>query len=44
MAGLLSHLSLEQVRDALAYYDLYPARVDEDIARNEQAIVKFLGR
>jgi uncharacterized protein (DUF433 family) len=33
----LSHLSHEQVQAALDYYRATPARVDEDIARNERA-------
>ena len=44
VARLLSHLSLEQVRDALAYYALYPERVDEDILTNQQATAEFRGQ
>jgi uncharacterized protein (DUF433 family) len=31
-------LTPEQIRGALDWYILHPARVDEDIARNEQAL------
>ena len=33
-AAMFPQLTLEQVREALAYYRDFPARVDEDIARN----------
>ncbi len=38
----LPHLSMEQIRAALAYYDEQPALVDEDIARQKEAIKKIL--
>ena len=44
VAWSLPHLSLEQVRGALAYYRLHPERVDEDIALNEQALAEHEGR
>ena len=34
---LLCHLSEEQIQGALDYYAAHPARVDEDIERNERA-------
>ena len=42
IASSLPHLSLEQVRGALAYYRLHPERVDEDIARNERAMAEVM--
>ena len=33
-AAMFPQLTVEQVREALAYYRDFPARVDEDIARN----------
>ena len=33
-AAMFPQLTLQQARDALAYYEKHPARVDEDIARN----------
>jgi uncharacterized protein (DUF433 family) len=38
----LSHLSLEQIRAALTYYDQEPDLVDEDIARQREAIRQIL--
>lgn len=38
----LSHLSMEQIRAALAYYDEEPDVVDEDIARQREAIREIL--
>src|SRR5262245_53447045 len=34
---LLPHLTLEEIRCALRYYEASPARVDEDIERNARA-------
>jgi uncharacterized protein (DUF433 family) len=34
----LPQLSREQIKGALAYYHAHPARVDEDIARNEATL------
>lgn len=38
----LEHLSLEQIRAALAYYDEDPSLVDEDIARQQETIREIL--
>ena len=38
----LPHLSMEQIRAALAYYDEEPDVVDEDIARQREAIREIL--
>ncbi len=40
----LSHLSREQVEGALDYYARFPARVDEDIARNVRALEEWQSR
>ena len=44
IAQLLEHLTLEQVQMALKYYQLYPRRVDDDLARNERALAEYQGR
>src|SRR3954452_7008496 len=38
------HLTVEQIRGALDYYAAYPARVDEDIATNAQALAELQNR
>jgi uncharacterized protein (DUF433 family) len=38
------HLTVEQIRGALDYYAAYPARVDEDIATNAQALAELQSR
>ena len=38
----LEHLTIEQIRAALAYYDEQPELVDEDIARQNEAYRKIL--
>jgi hypothetical protein len=38
------HLSREQIDAALHYYEECPELVDEDIARQEEAIAKILSR
>lgn len=38
----LSHLSLEQIRAALDYYDAEPELVDEDTERQKQALREIL--
>lgn len=38
----LPHLTIEQIQAGLAYYDEQPELVDEDIARQKEAIKKFL--
>jgi uncharacterized protein (DUF433 family) len=43
IARLLPHLTLEQLRGALAYYALYPQRIDEDIALDKQALADLQG-
>jgi uncharacterized protein (DUF433 family) len=35
-------LTPEQIRGALDWYILHPARVDEDIVRNDQALAELL--
>ena len=40
---LLSHLTREQVQGALDYYAACPARVDEDIERNDRAWAEHHG-
>jgi uncharacterized protein (DUF433 family) len=37
----LEHLTIEQIRAALAYYDEQPELVDEDIARQREAFLKI---
>jgi uncharacterized protein (DUF433 family) len=37
-------LTPEEIRSALDWYIVHPARVDEDIARNEQALSEFARR
>jgi uncharacterized protein (DUF433 family) len=44
VVAALSHLTREQVRGALDYYTRYPARVDEDMARNARALAEWQGR
>jgi uncharacterized protein (DUF433 family) len=39
----LGHLSSQQLAGALDYYQQHPARVDEDIARNDQAWAELQG-
>ena len=40
----LSHLTIDELRGALGYYASYPARVDEDIARNDRAWAELQSR
>jgi uncharacterized protein (DUF433 family) len=44
LAELLPHLTVEEIRGALAYYALAPARVDEDIARNAKTLAELQSR
>jgi uncharacterized protein (DUF433 family) len=37
-------LTPDEIRAALDWYIVHPARVDEDIARNEQALKELTGR
>jgi uncharacterized protein (DUF433 family) len=41
---LLPHLTLEAIRGALDYYKRCPARVDEDIRRNAEALAALQAR
>ncbi|MBI3965801.1 MAG: DUF433 domain-containing protein [Chloroflexi bacterium] len=43
-AAYFSHLSPEQVRDALEYYIVHPERVDEDQRLNQAAWRRLTGR
>jgi uncharacterized protein (DUF433 family) len=38
------HLTHEQIRGALDYYDRFPARVDEDFERNARALAEVQQR
>ena len=40
---MLNMLTREQIQAALDYYAAHPARVDEDIARNERAFAELTG-
>jgi uncharacterized protein (DUF433 family) len=40
-AAMFPHLSRQQVRAALDYYILHPARIEEDILRNKQALAEL---
>jgi uncharacterized protein (DUF433 family) len=42
-AAMFPHLSQEQVRGALDYYEAHPARVDEDIAWNARVLAALQG-
>jgi uncharacterized protein (DUF433 family) len=44
VAALLPHLRREEIEGALAYYSASPQRVDEDFARNAQALAELQGR
>jgi len=44
IADELPQLSRAQIEDALAYYRAHPARVDEDIARNEATLANLRAR
>ena len=37
-------LTREQIRDALAYYQAHPVRIDEDIARNARTWAELTAR
>jgi uncharacterized protein (DUF433 family) len=39
-AAMFPQLTMEQVQEALAYYRDFPARVDEDIARNARVLAE----
>ena len=43
-AAMLPQLTSEEIRGALAYYHDHPARVDEDIARNAEALAETPSR
>jgi uncharacterized protein (DUF433 family) len=43
-AAAFPHLTADQVRGALDYYAKYPARVDEDAARNARALAEVQAR
>jgi len=43
-AAAFRHLTREQVQGALDYYAQYPARVDEDEARNARALAEVQRR
>ena len=42
--AMYPQLSREQVEAALAYYQTYPARVDEDFARHGRALAELQAR
>jgi uncharacterized protein (DUF433 family) len=42
--AMYPQLTVDQVRGALAYYEDYPARVDEDIRTNTEAFAAFQRR
>ena len=44
VAAMLPQLTLEEIRGALAYYEAFPARVDEDIATNAAALAEIQAR
>ena len=44
LADLYPHIGKERIQGALDYYDKYPARVDEDIERNERAWAEIIER
>ena len=44
LVALYPHISREQVQGALDYYAAHPARVDEDIERNERAWEEIIER
>ncbi|HZS03144.1 MAG TPA: DUF433 domain-containing protein [Chloroflexota bacterium] len=41
---LLPHLTMEELRGALDYYERHPERVDEDIERNDRAWAELQSR
>jgi uncharacterized protein (DUF433 family) len=44
MAEMWPHVSKERIQGALDYYARHPARVDEDIERNERAWAELIER
>jgi uncharacterized protein (DUF433 family) len=44
MHEMWPHVSQERIQGALDYYGRYPARVDEDIERNERAWAELIER
>jgi uncharacterized protein (DUF433 family) len=44
VAGYFPQLSREQIDAALAYYESFPARVDEDIVTNNRAYADLVAR
>lgn len=44
VAAMLPQLTLAEIRGALAYYETFPARVDEDIATNAAALAEIQAR
>jgi uncharacterized protein (DUF433 family) len=44
IAAMYPHVGREQIQGALDYYAAHPARVDEDIARNERAWEEIIER
>ena len=43
-AAMVPQLTLQQIRDALVYYQEHPERVDEDIARNARLAARLLAQ
>lgn len=41
LVGMYPHISRERIQGALDYYAAHPARVDEDIERNERAFAEY---
>ena len=44
IVAMYPQLSPEQVRAALAYYEVHPARVDEDFERHDRALAELQAR
>jgi uncharacterized protein (DUF433 family) len=44
MHEMWPHVSKERIQGALDYYEKYPARVDEDIVRDEEAWAEIIER
>jgi uncharacterized protein (DUF433 family) len=44
LAALYSHIGKERIQGALDYYAAHPARVDEDIERQERSWAEFIER
>jgi uncharacterized protein (DUF433 family) len=44
VGAMLTMLTLAEIRGALNYYEACPARIDEDIERNSQALTEFMAR